>query len=94
MELSKRPKGEEIEAYVEDCLMAFGNNHEWMGHAPVIKRMDKATEESRRDLNLLMAHLKLEFKDIPGVPVKRVVGKATKKKAVNLTNNYTVYLSK
>jgi hypothetical protein len=31
------------------------------------------------DLNLLMSHLKIEFKDIPSDPAKRVVGKATKK---------------
>lgn len=71
MGLSKRPKGQEIEGYVERMIReqfsALATGKDWQ--ANLVKK----------DLERLMAHLKLEFKDIESVPKKRVVTKATKK---------------
>jgi len=74
MGLSKRPKGKEIEEWV---------TRGWKYHKESERRhhpeLVAAISELRRDVNLLMAHLKLEFKDIPEEPKKRIVTKATKK---------------
>ncbi len=74
MELRVRPKGKEIEEYIRlmwECHLDW----EWSKHPELVK----AIKATRADLALLMAHLKLELKDVPGTPSKRVVGKAKAK---------------
>lgn len=83
MELSKRPKGNEIEAYVADVARSIWATHETWGGLKH-PRVFESIHALRRDLDLLMAHLKLEFQGVPGTPAKRVVGKATKKKGPNV----------
>jgi hypothetical protein len=72
MELSKRPKGKEIEGFVRDQINALYNL--------IMKEQKEKRDLLRRDLDLLMAHLKLEFKDVPSVPSKRIIANAEKGK--------------
>lgn len=88
MNLSKRPKGPEIEEWVTRGWK-YHKDLEWSHHPQLLE----AIGALRRDVNLLMAYLKLEFKDIESVPKKRVVGKATKKKAPEGMTGYGVALA-
>ena len=68
MSLSKRPKGEEIEARIREAIYQHSNFND-----------DHGLQKLRRDLELLVEYLKLEFRDTPATPSKRVIGKARKK---------------
>lgn len=96
MSLSKRPKGKEIEEFIRDYVQGKSQWHDREGHSPEFNRLKRL----KNDMDLLMAHLKLEFKDVPGTPAKRVVTKATKKPKkteghkYNMANpSYTSYIN-
>jgi hypothetical protein len=80
MILSKRPKGPEITDAIREALDIEGKHHESRVAHPRIERRVKQLES---DLALLMDHLKLEFRDTPAQPTKRIVGKARKPKKPN-----------
>ena len=79
MTLSKRPKGPEIEQAIRDEVRIKINHHsdfEVDAHNGVRRRV----KQLESDLALLMAHLKLEFRDTPAQNPQRIVAKARKPK--------------